>query len=68
MFKSWSSWLGGEPENEEKTDKPETVEEKNINTETGESQAKGLSGETTLYTHYKTIYISSVEDQIHKHN
>lgn len=51
MFKSWSSWLGGELENEEKTDKQETAEEKNINTETEESQqilqqAKGLSGET----------------------
>ncbi|CAM4674316.1 hypothetical protein PO909_014497 [Leuciscus waleckii] len=44
MFKGWSSWLGGEPENEEKTHKPETVEERNINTETGEAQAKGLSG------------------------
>ncbi|XP_067227034.1 synapse-associated protein 1 [Chanodichthys erythropterus] len=49
MFKSWSSWLGGELENEEKTDKQETAEEKNINTETEESQqilqqAKGLSG------------------------
>lgn len=45
MFKGWSSWLGGELENEEKkTDKPETVEETNINTETEESQAKGLSG------------------------
>lgn len=51
MFKGWSSWLGGELENEEKTDKQETAEEKNINTETEESQqilqqAKGLSGET----------------------
>ncbi|ROL01495.1 Lamin-L(III) [Anabarilius grahami] len=49
MFKGWSSWLGGELENEEKTDKQETTEEKNINTETEESQqilqqAKGLSG------------------------
>ncbi|XP_056089287.1 synapse-associated protein 1 [Rhinichthys klamathensis goyatoka] len=42
MFKGWSSWLSGELENEEKTEKPETVEEKNINTETVESQAKGL--------------------------
>ncbi|KAF4096249.1 synapse-associated protein 1 [Onychostoma macrolepis] len=45
MFKGWSSWLGAESENEEKTDK----QEKNINTETEETQhileqAKGLSG------------------------
>ncbi|KAK7129479.1 hypothetical protein R3I94_017633 [Phoxinus phoxinus] len=46
MFKGWSSWLGGELEHEEKTDKPEavTLEEKNINTQTEESEAKGLSG------------------------
>ncbi|KAK2886090.1 hypothetical protein QQF64_020222 [Cirrhinus molitorella] len=49
MFKGWSSWLGGESENEEKTDKQETAEEKNINTETEETQhileqAKGFSG------------------------
>jgi len=46
MFKGWSSWLSGELENEEKTEKPETVEEKNINTV--ESQAKGLGGETFI--------------------
>lgn len=45
MFKGWSSWLGAESENEEKTDK----QEKNINTETEETQdtlqqASGLSG------------------------
>ncbi|XP_059396515.1 synapse-associated protein 1 isoform X3 [Carassius carassius] len=50
MFKSWSSWLGGESEeNEEKTDKQETAEEENITTESEETphilqQAKGLSG------------------------
>uniref|UniRef100_A0A8C1XN80 Synapse-associated protein 1 n=1 Tax=Cyprinus carpio TaxID=7962 RepID=A0A8C1XN80_CYPCA len=42
MFKSWSSWLGAEPDEEEKTDK----QEKNINTESEETQqqASGLSG------------------------
>lgn len=45
MFKGWSSWLGAESENEEKTDK----QEKNIDTETEETQhilqqATGLSG------------------------
>ncbi|XP_052397433.1 synapse-associated protein 1 isoform X2 [Carassius gibelio] len=50
MFKSWSSWLGGESgENEEKSDKQETAEEENITTEPEETphilqQAKGLSG------------------------
>ncbi|XP_016358702.1 synapse-associated protein 1 [Sinocyclocheilus anshuiensis] len=41
MFKGWSSWMGAESEDEEKTDK----QEKNINTETEETQqAAGLSG------------------------
>ncbi|XP_016417712.1 synapse-associated protein 1 isoform X1 [Sinocyclocheilus rhinocerous] len=41
MFKGWSSWMGAESEDEEKTDK----QEKNINTETEETQqATGLSG------------------------
>ncbi|XP_016359871.1 synapse-associated protein 1-like [Sinocyclocheilus anshuiensis] len=50
MFKGWSSWLGAESEeNEQKTDKQETAEKQNINTETEETQhilqqAKGLSG------------------------
>lgn len=50
MFKSWSSWLGGESEeNEEKSDKQETAEEENTTTEPEETphilqQAKGLSG------------------------
>ncbi|XP_016106027.1 synapse-associated protein 1 [Sinocyclocheilus grahami] len=41
MFKGWSSWMGAESEDEEKTDK----REKNINTEPEETQqAAGLSG------------------------
>lgn len=52
MFKSWSSWLSGEAENEEeeekkKSDSAETEEEKkkNINTPPSEdTQAGGLSG------------------------
>ncbi|XP_051515246.1 synapse-associated protein 1-like [Myxocyprinus asiaticus] len=50
MFKGWSTWLGAEPVNEEKTDKHEIEEEGDINTDRTEQtheilqQAKGLSG------------------------
>ncbi|XP_073679563.1 synapse-associated protein 1 isoform X2 [Garra rufa] len=71
MFKGWSSWLGGEPENEEKTDKQETAEEKNINTETEETQhileqAKGLSGFILNFASSATKKISeSVAETAH---
>lgn len=61
MFKSWSSWLGAEPVNEDKTDKPEATEEQNNTGDQTEDQsqqilqqAKGLSGE--IHTH-TTLYV-----------